>query len=109
MDEVTQQNSAMVEENAATARTLEQQAADHERTDRGLCGWSRRQSRRVLRRASKLSTAAKDRRRVESTDAALQTPLRGDRVLICPFGIKTADCSGSLSAWLAVPGYLARS
>ena len=26
MDEVTQQNSAMVEENAATARTLEQQA-----------------------------------------------------------------------------------
>jgi hypothetical protein len=27
MDEVTQQNSAMVEENAATARTLEQQAA----------------------------------------------------------------------------------
>jgi methyl-accepting chemotaxis protein len=27
MDEVTQQNSALVEENAATAKTLEQQAA----------------------------------------------------------------------------------
>ena len=32
MDEVTQQNSALVEENAATARTLEQQTqAMHER------------------------------------------------------------------------------
>ena len=28
MDEVTQQNSALVEENAATAKTLEQQSAD---------------------------------------------------------------------------------
>ena len=28
MDEVTQQNSALVEENAATAKTLEQQAAE---------------------------------------------------------------------------------
>ena len=27
MDEITQQNSALVEENAATAKTLEQQAA----------------------------------------------------------------------------------
>ncbi len=55
MDEVTQQNSALVEENAATAKTLEQQSADDE------CGSQRLQDRRrrCSRRARDPETAAR--------------------------------------------------
>jgi methyl-accepting chemotaxis protein len=37
MDEVTQQNSALVEENAATAKTLEHGAARRTGTNSGSC------------------------------------------------------------------------
>ncbi len=46
MDEVTQQNSALVEENAATAKTLEQQAGVDGRAHRHFQGWRGRGQRR---------------------------------------------------------------
>ena len=49
MDEVTQQNSALVEENAATAKTLEQQSNDDDHRGQRLQG-RRQTSRRSYRR-----------------------------------------------------------